>query len=278
MKFSIITPSYNMLDYLKLCSASIKDQKEVEYEHIVIDGNSTDGTKEWMLSNVSEKSKSENDKGMYDAINKGFNLADGDIVSYLNCDEQYLPGTLKKIESYFINNPDVDLVFGHTLIIDASGNLLSFRKAYKPRYSYIISSILYNLSCTMFFRRRIIKNGFQFDIKLKDVGDADFVLRILKAKYKATYIDDYLSVFTWTGKNMSTGENAIKEKKELRNSTSYLLKTLSPVLNLLRIGEKFISGAYYQKFPIDYSIYLYDNIITRTHVISKAASFRWPSN
>ena len=68
MDFSIVTPSYNMGDYLRKCHASISDQPDVTYEHIVMDGGSTDGTVEWLSAHPEIISKSEKDNGMYDAV------------------------------------------------------------------------------------------------------------------------------------------------------------------------------------------------------------------
>ena len=136
MKFSIITPSLNQLDYLKRCIASVADQRGVEVEHIVMDGGSTDGTVEWLevaterystdtyqLSSVSEA-----DEGMYEALNKGFDRASGDVFSWLNCDEQYLPWTLQEVADYFARHPDIDFACGNTLMLDLDGKLLTFRK------------------------------------------------------------------------------------------------------------------------------------------------------
>src|SRR5687767_9846082 len=102
---SIITPSYNMLPYLKQCSASVRDQ-DVNYEHIVMDGGSSDGSREWLASNPEIISVSERDNGMYNALNKAIGKAQADIVGHLNCDEQYLPGTLQFVIEFFKKNPD----------------------------------------------------------------------------------------------------------------------------------------------------------------------------
>src|SRR5271170_6218687 len=91
---SIVTPSYNMLEFLKLCSASVKDQ-DIPVEHIVMDGGSSDGTKEWLKNNPSIIGVSKKDSGMYNALNKAIDMAEASIIGHLNCDEQYLPGTLK---------------------------------------------------------------------------------------------------------------------------------------------------------------------------------------
>ena len=81
MDISIITPSFNMLPYLERCAASVNDQEMVETEHIVVDGASTDGTKQWLAQQPHVKHISEKDKGMYDAINKGLRMANGNMLA-----------------------------------------------------------------------------------------------------------------------------------------------------------------------------------------------------
>src|SRR5258708_40267565 len=90
---SIITPSFRSSAWLKLCIASVADQR-VSLEHIVQDAGSDDGTLDWLPQDRRVQLFAEKDQGMYDAINRGLRRANGDILGYLNCDEQYLPGTL----------------------------------------------------------------------------------------------------------------------------------------------------------------------------------------
>ena len=93
------------------------------------------------------------------------------IIAYLNCDEQYLPGTVAAVDSYFESHPDVDILFGHALITNPDGMLICFRKAYQPRKHFIMASHLYTLSCTMFFRRKIVDQGIAFDTDYQSIGD-----------------------------------------------------------------------------------------------------------
>ena len=95
MKFSIVTPSFRNSQWLKLCIASVADQQGVELEHIVQDSCSDDGTQDWLPRDRRVSAFIEKDGGMYDAVNRGYCRAQGDILAYLNCDEQYLPGALK---------------------------------------------------------------------------------------------------------------------------------------------------------------------------------------
>ncbi|UCH94211.1 MAG: glycosyltransferase [Candidatus Aminicenantes bacterium] len=275
---SVVTPSYNMLTYLKRCAASIADQGEGIFEHIVVDGVSTDGSVEWLAKQGHIRCISEKDNGMYDAINKGLQLAKGKILAYLNCDEQYLPGTLTFVTDYFEKNPQVDMIFGDLLLIRPDGSLVAYRKGYQPRWYYIVTSHLYVLSCTMFFRRRVIEEGFFFDTRFRTAGDADFVVRVLQGGFHARHIKYYLAAFTMTGKNLSTDPGAIAERKQLLHRAPFLVKKSKWLLNAVRLTEKFSSGAYFQKKPLEYSVYVINpgNMENQRKTFSvKKASSRW---
>jgi glycosyltransferase involved in cell wall biosynthesis len=272
---SVITPSYNMLPYLQRCAASVADQEGGIFEHIVIDGGSADGSEEWLARQQHIRSISEKDNGMYDAINKGLQLANGKILAYLNCDEQYLPGTLGLAADYFEKNPQVDMIFGDLLLIRPDGSLLAYRKGYRPRWYYIVTSHLYVLSCTMFFRRRIIEEGFFFDTAYRAAGDAEFVVRVLRSGFKARHIKRYLAAFTMTGKNLSVDPSAIKERKRLSASAPFYIKINKWLLNGTRLMEKFFSGAYFQEKPLEYAVYVEGMNKERKFFSVNKASFRW---
>src|SRR5689334_19089771 len=116
MQFSIITPSFNSSSWLKLCLASVADQ-QVQTEHIVQDAGSNDGTLSWLMEDRRVKAFVEKDQGMYDAINRGLRRSSGDILAYLNCDEQYLKGALMEVAAFFERHPDVDVLFGDIVMV-----------------------------------------------------------------------------------------------------------------------------------------------------------------
>ena len=118
MRFSVATPTRNSLPKLKACVGSIRGQLGVEWEHLVQDAASTDGTPQWLSSQANLSWASEPDDGMYDAIERAWSRATGDVFSWLNSDEQYLPGTMTLVESAFNANPDADFVYGHAIIVD----------------------------------------------------------------------------------------------------------------------------------------------------------------
>lgn len=273
--FSIITPSMNMLPYLKLAAASIADQDNVTKEHIVVDAVSQDGTVEWLQNHEDIKSIIEKDNGMYEAINKGLKQAQGNILAYLNCDEQYLPGTLEFVKDYFHKNPHVDVVFGDALLVRPDGSLIAFRKGYAPRWSYIVTSHLYVLTCTMFFRRKLVEDGVLFDTRFKAAGDAHFVVNLLRSGYKARHLKRYFSAFIMTGKNLSTDQQAIKEQQDLLNIAPPLVKLTKPLLNITRLTKKFLSGAYFQKKPLEYSLYTKGNHHQRKNLSAQNPSSKW---
>src|SRR5437773_84848 len=107
MKCSIVTPSFRNSAWLRLCVASVADQQGVEVEHIVQDAGSDDGTLDWLPTDPRVRAFVEKDSGMYDAINRGLRRASGDILGYLNCDEQYLPGALRAVKDFFEKNPGI---------------------------------------------------------------------------------------------------------------------------------------------------------------------------
>jgi glycosyltransferase involved in cell wall biosynthesis len=275
MDMSIITPSFNMLPYLKMCCASVADQEGPSFEHIVVDGVSTDGTVEWLRSQQNIISIVERDNGMYDAINKGLKSSRGEIVSYLSCDEQYLQGTLSYVRTYFERHADVDGVCGDTLITRPDGRLLSFRKSYKPVWPFIGASHLYVFPSSMFLRRKVIESGHFFDPQFKYSGDADFVIRLLRNGYRLRNTRRYLSAFTITGSNRSQEDAAQREGVLIARTMPGWVRRLRRPLNLVRLGMKLASGAYFERRPLSYSVYVPDAYEQRIAFQARRLSPMW---
>lgn len=113
-KISIITPSFNQAAYLDETIRSVLDQQYPDLEYIVIDGGSTDGSIDVIRKYQQQIAywESGKDRGQSHAINKGLARATGDIVAWLNSDDLYFPGTLKRVNDLFQANPWADLVYG----------------------------------------------------------------------------------------------------------------------------------------------------------------------
>jgi glycosyltransferase involved in cell wall biosynthesis len=125
---SIITPSYNQAKYLEYTLQSVLAQKgEVELEYLVVDGGSKDGSLEVIHKYKAELDwwVSELDAGQAEAINKGFLHANGDLVTWINSDDLYLPGALAEAVSVMQSKPELGMVYGDAIAIDQKGEVLN---------------------------------------------------------------------------------------------------------------------------------------------------------
>jgi len=192
---------------------------------------------------------------MYDGINRGLRRAEGDTLAYLNCDEQYLPGALQSVASFFEQHPQIDVAFGDIVMVDKLGRYLYHRKVQTPLKYHTWTCQLSTLSCAMFFRRRLVfDEGFFFDTRLRDAGDGEWMIRLLQQKTRMAAIGQFTSAFTCTGVNMSTGENARRERRELFASAPTWARLLKPAFIMHHRLRRFLGGMYSQK-PFSYEIF-----------------------
>lgn len=276
MIFSILTASYNQLALLKRCVRSVADQKaDVGIEHIVQDAGTGTELEEWLRDNSAAKVFVEKDRGIYDALNRGLRRTSGDVVAFLQCDEQYLPGALARVERAFRMHPETDIVVGDHLLINAAGGLLGFRKSTKLRPSMILTDHLYDFTCAMFFHRRLLERGIFFDPEYRAAGDADWVARLLRSGARAVYLREYLAAFTITGNNASLRANPAEEMARLRRITPRWALLASPLLRQIRHVEKLFAGGYWSP-PIAYEIYAGGSDTRRTRFVCEKPSFRHP--
>lgn len=248
MRCSIITPSFRQPDFLKSCLASVVDQTGVEVEHIVQDNLSgADVAAVCSAHPGIVRLVQEKDRGMYDAINRGWEKATGDILSWLNCDEQYLPGTLARATKFFEQHPDVDAVFGDTLIVDREWRPLVARREIPLRATYVRNGFLYALSCSTFFRRRVWDEGvLRLDEKYRYAADLDLILRLLETGRFVAHLDAYLGLFCVHGGNLSVEKAADMEEEveTIRRRHGALPRAFRPAIRLLRVVEKTLNGCY----------------------------------
>jgi len=229
MKFSIITPSFRNSAWLKLCIASVADQSGVEFEHIVQDSCSDDGTQDWLLRDSAYPAFIEKDAGMYDAVNRGYRRATGDILAYLNCDEQYLPGALKAVHDFFEKNPHIDVALAGSIVTDGDENISATGIPWCPPPARS-GSVFPVLTSGIFIRRRVIhERGIYFDTKWRDLGDFHWCLALLQNKAPMAVCDTFTSVFADTGENMNLKPNAIREKTETAKMIPAWLKLMRPL-------------------------------------------------
>ena len=154
---------------------------------------------------------------MYDALNRGLAVP-REICGCLNCDEQYLPDALKSVGQFFAVHPDVDVVLGHVIMVDATGQYLSHRKVQPPLLGHTWTCHLSTYSCGVFFRRRLLADGkFDFDASYRAGGDESGWCGCC-AGVRMVALGQFTSVFTHTGKNLGRQAVAQAEWRRLRST------------------------------------------------------------
>ena len=180
LKISVITVTKNSEKFLEENLISLQNQTYKNFEHIIIDGKSDDGTLQ-IINKYSKKIhywKSEKDHGLYDAMNKGINVSKGDIIGILNSDDIYYPDALNTVNKYFSSHPDIDFLFGSVL----KHKLMHGFKPKKIKWTFGF----YTTHSVGFFIKRSsqLKLGL-YDTQYKYSADYDLFYRmIVKKKFK----------------------------------------------------------------------------------------------
>lgn len=273
MRFSIITPSYNPGPWLRLAIASVEDQAGVEVEHIVQDACSDDGTLDWLPKDSRVQTFVEKDEGMYDAINRGLRRATGEVLAYLNCDEQYLPGTLARVRDFFAAHPEVEVLFGDALLVDDRGAPVSYRRMVLPMRAHVRLVHLNTLTCSTFFRRSIVERGHFFDLRWKVIGDAAWVDKLLSARVAMAAVPEPLAVFAFTGANLGSSPKTLEEMRVMRGGD--WKAALAPLISLHHRYRKWRAGAY-RPHAVDYALYTQSSPDRRQSFSAPKLGFGWP--
>ncbi|HMB76061.1 MAG TPA: glycosyltransferase family 2 protein [Kiloniellaceae bacterium] len=197
LRFSIVTPSFNRADMLARALESVGRQKGVNLEHIVVDGGSDDGTLALLADYPHLRVVSEPDEGIYDAMNKGIAMADGDIVTLLNSDDWFEPGSLAAVAAAFAAAPEAQIVSGKARFLRDLGDgreaevrfhALQDETAMTPLNLAYASKIN-----ARFFRRRVFEDFGPFDYhRYPLTADLDFLMRVALAGVPQVGLDRYL--------------------------------------------------------------------------------------
>ena len=127
---SIITPSFNQAAYLESAIQSVLSQNYPNLEYIIVDGGSTDGSQQIIQKYASRLAGwvCEPDRGQADGVNKGFALAHGEIIGWLNSDDLYLPGAIEGAVAAFRSHPEAGLVYSNVRAIDGQGRAINLMR------------------------------------------------------------------------------------------------------------------------------------------------------
>ena len=197
MKVSIVTPSYNQAQYLTMCLRSVGIQSYRNVEHIVVDGGSKDGSLEILETFQTRDSRlhfsSGPDHGQGDAVNKGFSLASGDIVAWINSDDFYFsPTVFEHVVEQFASHPEIDVLYGGMAYVDSGNHLLHVR--IPPPFDYSrLTRIAYIGNTNTFYRRKVIES-YQVDPDYHFVIDHEYMLRLTK-EFRTVRIPHMIACF-----------------------------------------------------------------------------------
>ncbi len=230
LKFSIITVTYNAAPLLKKTIESVTCQDNNEFEYIVIDGNSTDDTKEILneYRDCISKVVSEPDKGIYDAMNKGIVMAEGDYCMFLNAGDELYDSTSLSRAASAITKHEGEIYLGLATYVYKDKDAVVFR----PQINELPFTFCHQ---AMLFNTTILKNNL-YDTKFRLSGDSELLYRLFENGRKFIVIDEML--VRELGGEGATERNLKASTKELY-SIPYLRSNLSKctiMLNKLKIA------------------------------------------
>jgi glycosyltransferase involved in cell wall biosynthesis len=219
MKISIITVCYNSEKTIRNTLESINSQTSKKIEHLIIDGQSTDNT----LSIVDEflyekKIVSERDKGIYDAMNKGIKLAQGEIIGFLNSDDFYANNeVISKLESIFGDDPTLEACYADLIYTDQidTSRVIRYWKSSK----FILGSFSKGWCPphpTFFVRKSVFKRFGSFDLSYGVASDVDLMMRFLEVnKIKVRYVPELWVKMRSGGVSNNSLKNTLKQNQNV---------------------------------------------------------------
>ena len=266
-RISIVTPSYNQRAFIASALESVRSQNYRSLEHIVIDGASTDDTPEYLRSLTGRPEWqhlrwiSEPDRGQSDALNKGFKMASGNIIGWLNSDDVYRRGCFAAVDAAFAGNRGIDVLYGDTTWIDENSRLMQVRReiGFNP-FVMLYHRVLCVPTSATFFSRRVFDEGNLIDVQYRYAMDLEFFLRLQSLGYRFRHLPKLLADFRWhsASKSSASARKQFVERDQIVPLYSPLLARLHPpVLHLSLLGllscaaacrywgEKFARGYYF---------------------------------
>jgi glycosyltransferase involved in cell wall biosynthesis len=183
---TIITPSFNAAATIGETLKSVRSQTYPALEHIVVDGSSTDGTLEVLKAAPGIRYVSEPDRGLAHALNKGIEMASGDVIGELNADDRYEEDALQAVGAAFRDHPAAAWLTGYCRIVDGDGveirrAITAYKNALLRRYSlglYLTHNFI--SAPATFFRRNTLKAAGGFDERYRISVDYDLQLRVAR--------------------------------------------------------------------------------------------------
>ena len=238
LKFSIVSSSYNQAAYLEECLLSVKEQDYPNVEHIVMDGGSNDGSVEILREYAAKPGwshlhwLSEKDRGQSDALNKGFQRAQGDVIGWLNSDDFYLPSCFKSVAEVFEDEPCHDVVYGDYIWVNEINGTYQVRREISfNRFVLFHNHVPFILSSGgLFVARRVIADGNLLDPSYHNAMDYEYFLRLFRRGYRFRHLPKLTGALRLHGscKSATHKKRAIEEIERARRDNLRQLGMLRP--------------------------------------------------
>ncbi|MBR6090311.1 MAG: glycosyltransferase [Anaerolineaceae bacterium] len=249
LSVSVITPSFNQAAYLKQTMDSVLSQDIPGMEYVVMDGGSADGSVELIRSYEDRLTGwvSEKDRGQADAVNKGAARTKGDVIGWLNSDDLYLPGAIRKALDHLAAHPEIDAVYGDVLSIDGEGKLINVMRFGQYEAEDLMSFRVISQP-GVFFRRSAWERAGGLDLSYHYLLDHHLWLRMI-AGGKFAYLPEPLAAarFHAEAKNRAHTEDFGKEAYRLADwllSDPLTAERAKPIENRIRGGAAWLDAHY----------------------------------
>jgi Glycosyl transferase family 2 len=196
-RFAIVTPVLNQSAFIAATVASVRNQGYANLDYVVKDGGSTDDTAEIAkrACGAAGRILVSPDKGLADALNQGFARVSGDVMAWLNGDDVLLPGALHYVSAYLARHPDIDVVYGHRIVIDANGDEIG-RWVLPPHDDRVLSYDDFVPQETLYWRRELWERaGGRIDESFRFAVDWDMLVRFREAGARFARLPRYLGAF-----------------------------------------------------------------------------------
>ena len=283
---SIVTPSYNQAEFIEETIQSVLTQDYARREYLILDGGSTDGSAHIIRRYADQLDYwvSEPDRGQSHAINKGLARAQGDVLTWLNSDDVYLPGALSAVAECFDRHPEVDLVYGDFVFTDLQGAVLRRRKVF-PKISYAqLVFHDYLGQPAVFFRRSLFEQVGPVDESLYYSMDWDLFLRMWKVAHPM-HLSRELATFRLNHLAKTNAEDDVKWQRERRTIEERYMQAPFRNAGLNRLWQQYQfvlslgrrTWAVIRDNPIDYTRTLWRMFPGRRFVRLWTARLRPPS-
>jgi len=183
LKISVITPSFNQGKFIERTIQSVLNQNYPDFEHIIIDGGSTDGTIEILKKYSHLIWVSEKDKGQSDALNKGFGKATGDIIAWINSDDWYEQNTFSAVSKFFKKYQYKNIVMGNCNLVDENGKVfdrvINYERGFEELKNFRAPRSI-PTQPAVFFRKKLLEEYGLLDLNLEYTMDYDLWMRFAK--------------------------------------------------------------------------------------------------